>query len=68
MISKTKIEWWGNTRGIVLTKKLLEKEGVSEGEEGEVTVRKMSDLRSLKGKHLFKEMQLEKNEMKYGGK
>ena len=68
VIEKTKIEWWQNTHGISLTKKLFEEEVVKEGEEFETTVRKVSDLRSLKGKHLFKELQLEKNEMKYGGK
>jgi antitoxin component of MazEF toxin-antitoxin module len=50
----------------VLPKTLVEEEGLKEGEEVEVTVRKVSDVRRLRGKYPFKDLQLEKDEMKRG--
>jgi hypothetical protein len=44
----------------------VDEEGLREGEEVEVTVRKISDVRSVKGKFLFKDLQREKDEMKRG--
>lgn len=63
---KTKIKCWGNSLGIVLPKNLVDEEDLTEGEEVEVTVRKVSDVRSLRGKYPFKDLQHEKNEMKRG--
>ena len=66
MNAKAKIKCWGNSRGIVLPKALVEEEGLKEGEEVEVTVRKVSDVCSLKGKYPFKDLQHEKDEMRSG--
>ena len=63
---KAKVKCWGNSLGIVLPKTLVEEEGLKEGEEVEVTVRKVSDVRSLRGKYPFKDLQHEKDEMKRG--
>ena len=68
MITKTKVKCWGNSLGIVLPKKLVDEEGLKEGEEVEVTVRKTSDVRLLRGKYPFKDLQYEKDEMKRGWK
>ena len=68
MNTKTKVKCWGNSLGIVLPKALVEEEGLKEGEEVEVTVRKTSDVRTLRGKFPFKDLQLEKEEMKHGWK
>ena len=64
MITKSKVKRWGNSLGVVLPKTLVEEEELREGEEVEVTVRKVSDVRSLRGKYPFKNLQQEKNEMK----
>ena len=45
---------------------LVEKEGLREGEEVEVTVRKISRMQSLRAKYPFKDLQHEKDEMKRG--
>jgi antitoxin component of MazEF toxin-antitoxin module len=66
MNAKTKIKHWGNSLGIVLPKALVEEEGLKEGEEVEVTVRKVTDVSSLRGKYPFKNLQNEKDEMKRG--
>lgn len=66
MIAKTKVKCWGNSLGIVLPKTLVDEEGLKEGEEVEVTVRKASDVSCLRGKYPFKDLQYEKDEMKNG--
>ena len=67
-MTKSKVKRWGNSLGVVLPKALVEEEGISEGEEVEVTVRKVSDIRCLRGKYPFKDLQHEKDEMKRGWK
>ena len=64
--AKAKVKCWGNSLGIVLPKALVDEEGLKEGEEVEVIVRKVSDVRSLGGKYPFKDLQHEKDEMKRG--
>lgn len=49
-------------------KALIEKEGLKEGEEVEISVRRLEDIRALRGKYHFKDLQYEKNEMKSGWK
>ncbi len=66
MIIKAKVKRWGNSVGVVLPKKLVAEEGLREGEEVEVTVRKVFDVRQLRGKYPFKDLQHEKEEMKHG--
>jgi antitoxin component of MazEF toxin-antitoxin module len=64
MVAKTKVRCWGNSLGIVLPKALVDQEELKEGEEVEITVHKVSDVRSLRGKYPFKDLQREKDEMK----
>jgi antitoxin component of MazEF toxin-antitoxin module len=64
MNTKTKVKCWGNSLGIVLPKALVDEEGLKEGEEVEVTVRK--DVRAIHGKYAFRDLQHEKDEMKRG--
>ena len=66
MNTKAKIKCWGNSLGIVLPKTLVEEEGLKEGEEVEVTVRKTSNVTRLRGKFPFQNLQHEKEEMKRG--
>ena len=63
---KTKVRCWGNSLGVILPKALVDQEELTEGEEVEITVRKVSDVRSLRGKYPFKDLQHEKDEMKRG--
>lgn len=64
MNAKTKVKCWGNSLGVILPKALVDQEELTEGEEVEITVRKVSDVRSLRGKYPFKDLQHEKDEMK----
>ena len=66
MITKLKVKRWGNSLGVVLPKALVEEEKIIEGEEVEISVRKVSDVRVLRGKYPFKDLQHEKDEMKRG--
>jgi len=64
MNTKAKVKRWGNSLGIVLPKTRVEEEGLKEGKEVKVTVRKVSDVRSVRGKYPFKDLQHDKEEMK----
>ena len=66
MNTKTKIKCWGNSLGIILPKNLVAEEDLKEGQEIEVTIRKVSDVRSLRGKYPFRDLKNEKDEMKRG--
>jgi antitoxin component of MazEF toxin-antitoxin module len=66
MNAKAKIKCWGNSLGVILPKALVDQEELTEGEEVEITVRKISDVRSLRGKYTFKDLQHEKDAMKRG--
>lgn len=65
-MAKTKIKSWGNSLGVILPKALIDAEELKEGEEVEITVRKTSDVRTLRGKYPFKNLQHEKDQMKHG--
>ena len=65
-MTKAKVKCWGNSLGIVLPKALVEEQGLREGEEVEISVRKVSDVRTLWGKYPFKDLQHEKDKMKHG--
>jgi antitoxin component of MazEF toxin-antitoxin module len=66
MSAKTKVKCWGNSLGVILPKALVDQEELKEGEEVEITVHKLSDVRSLRGKYPFKDLQHEKDQMKHG--
>jgi len=64
MHGRAKLKRWGNSYGVVVPRDLAEKEGLKEGEEIEISVRKVSDIKHLFGKYPFKDLQLEKEEMR----
>ena len=66
MYSRTKLKRWGNSYGIVVPRDLMEKEGLKEGEEIEISIRKAFDVGHLFGKYPFKYLQHEKEEMRRG--
>jgi AbrB family looped-hinge helix DNA binding protein len=66
MQGRAKLRKWGNSYGIVVPKEIAEKEGLKEGEEVEISVRKASDIKHLFGKYQFKDLQLQKEEMRKG--
>jgi antitoxin component of MazEF toxin-antitoxin module len=66
MQSKAKLKRWGNSYGVIVPKEIVEKEGLKEGEEVEISVRKASDIRRLFGRYPFKDLQLEKEQMRKG--
>ncbi len=55
-----------DAEGVMLPKKVVEKEGLKEGEEVEISVRKVSGVSSLFGKYPFKNLQCQKDEMRRG--
>jgi len=65
---KSKLKRWGNSFGVVVPKEIVEKEGLKEGEEVEISVRKASDIKQLFGKYPFKNLQLQKQRMRKGWK
>lgn len=66
MISKSKLKRWGNSLGVVIPKELVAKEGLTEGEEVEISVRKISDIKALRGRFPIKDIQRAKDEMRKG--
>jgi antitoxin component of MazEF toxin-antitoxin module len=65
---KSRLKRWGNSFGVVVPKEIVEKEGLKEGEEVEISVRKASDIKQLFGKYPFKNLQLQKQRMRKGWK
>ena len=68
MQGKSRLKRWGNSFGVVVPKEIVEKEGLKEGEEVEISVRKASDIKQLFGKYPFKNLQLQKQRMRKGWK
>jgi antitoxin component of MazEF toxin-antitoxin module len=66
MQAKSKLKRWGNSFGVVLPKDIVEKEGLREGEEVEISVRRASDIKRLFGKYPFENLQLQKERMRRG--
>ncbi len=64
MQSKAKLKRWGNSYGVIVPKEIVEREGLKEGEEVEISLRKASDIRRLFGRYPFKDLQFQKEEMR----
>ncbi|MBI5553672.1 MAG: hypothetical protein HY917_02920 [Candidatus Diapherotrites archaeon] len=60
-----RVKRWGNSTGILVSKKLLEQEGIQENEEVAVNIRKLARLPDSRGfgslKHLKIDAQKEKD-------
>lgn len=66
MIAKSKLKRWGNSFGVIVPKRLVEGEGLKEGEEVEVSVTKIVDIKSLRGRFPVENLQEAKDEMRKG--
>ncbi len=66
MLTRSRLRRWGNSLGVTVPKELVRREGLREGEEVEVQVRRVSDIRALRGKFPIKELQKAKEEMRKG--
>ena len=66
MEGKAKLKRWGNSYGIVVPKEIVEKEGLKEGEEVKISVRKTTDVSRLFGKYPFEDLQQSKERMRKG--
>jgi antitoxin component of MazEF toxin-antitoxin module len=64
--SKSKLKRWGNSFGVLIPKEMVEKEGLKEGEEVQVSVTKTSDIKHLFGKYRFRDLPAQKGKMKEG--
>ncbi|HEY4822957.1 MAG TPA: AbrB/MazE/SpoVT family DNA-binding domain-containing protein [Candidatus Bathyarchaeia archaeon] len=66
MLTRSRLRRWGNSLGVTVPKELVRREGLREGEEVEVQVRRVSDIRALRGRFPIKELQKAKEEMRKG--
>ena len=66
MQARSKLKRWGNSFGVVVPREIVDKEGLKEGEEVEISVRKASDIQHLFGKYKFKDLQGQKDRMRKG--
>ncbi len=66
MIAKSRLKRWGNSYGVIVPKRLVEEEGLKEGEEVEVSVSRIVDIKSLRGRFPVENLQREKEEMRKG--
>jgi len=66
MLTKSRLKRWGNSFGVVIPKSLVEEEGLKEGEEVEISVSRIADIRELRGKFPVEDLQLAKDEMREG--
>lgn len=65
---KSKLKKWGNSYGIIVSKDIVEKEGLKEGEVVEISVRKTRDVKRLFGRYKFGNLQAQKEAMRKGWK
>jgi len=63
---KAHLRRWGNSLGIVIPKDVVIREGLKEGDELEVKIRRIPSLESLFGKYRFKNLQEVKDELRKG--
>ena len=66
MQTKSRLKRWGNSYGVVVPKGIVEREGLTEGEMVEVSIRKASDIGHLFGKYLFGDLQAQKEAIRKG--
>lgn len=66
MQARSKLRRWGNSYGVVIPKDIIEKEGLKKGEDVEISVRRVSDIRRLFGKYTFNDLQTQKEKMRKG--
>ena len=66
MQARSKLRRWGNSYGVVIPKDIIEKEGLKKGEDIEISVRRVSDIRRLFGKYTFNDLQTQKEKMRKG--
>ena len=66
MLTRSRLRRWGNSLGVIVPKELVRREGLREGEEVEIQVRRISDIRALRGKFPIKDLQKAKEEMRKG--
>ncbi len=64
--SRSKLKRWGNSFGVLIPKEVVEKEGLREGEEVQVSITKTTDIQHLFGKYPFKNLQKQKEKMREG--
>ncbi len=66
MLTRSRLRRWGNSLGVTVPKELVLREGLREGEEVEIQVRRISDIRALRGRFPIKTLQKAKEEMRKG--
>lgn len=64
--AKARLKRWGNSLGVVIPKETAERNGLRVGEEVEIRLTKLSDIRELRGKYPVEDLQGAKEEMRKG--
>ena len=64
--AKARLKKWGNSLGVVIPKEAAEKNGLRVGEEVEIRLTKLGDIKELKGKYPVENLQAAKEEMRKG--
>lgn len=66
MITRVRLKAWGNSLGAVIPKALVNEIGLKEGQEVEISVRPIGQVKRLFGKYLTGSAQKAKDEMRAG--
>ena len=64
--AKARLKKWGNSLGVVIPKEAAERNGLHVGEEVEIRLTKLSDIKDLKGKYPVEDLQAAKEEIRKG--
>lgn len=66
LITRVKLKAWGNSLGAIIPKEIVNQIGLKEGEEVELSVRPVTDIKRLFGKYPSGDAQKTKDEMRAG--
>jgi antitoxin component of MazEF toxin-antitoxin module len=66
MIARVKLKAWGNSLGAIIPKEVVNQAGLREGEEVEISVRPVTNVKRLFGRYPTGSAQEAKDEMREG--
>ena len=66
MNTRVRLKVWGNSLGVIIPKEIVNQIGLREGEEVEISVRPVTDIKRLFGRYQTGSAQKGKDEMRAG--
>ena len=66
MNTRVKLKAWGNSLGVIIPKNIVDQIGLRDGEEVEISVRPVTDIKRLFGKYPTGSAQKAKEELRGG--